>query len=108
MFVLAEFSVEAILREGLDEFKDADIDLRLNDIFGRLKFGLNNAKYGQPEIDKIKQILLKSEIGFIHALSHLAKGAKQPKISITLQGDVEDESKAGFRDFRRISCNHRN
>jgi len=100
MLALAEFSVELILREGLDEFKDSDIDLRLTDIFGRLKIGLLNAKYGQTEIDKIKKVLLKSEIGFVHSFSQLAaKGAIFPSISIELNGDTEDEAKAAFDDL---------
>jgi len=97
MFALAEFAIESILREGLNDLKTDDTDLRLTDIFGRLRLPDISAKYGNTQIEKIKTILLRGEINIVQALSQL-DNTKLPAYSIHLLGDTEDEAKAAFGD----------
>jgi hypothetical protein len=98
MLALAEFAVESILREGLEEIKTSDTDLRLSDILGRLQISDLSAKYGN-DIAKFKNLILTNPISFVHALSQLAKQENLPSISIHLLGDNEAEDKAAFEDF---------
>ena len=61
MFAIAEFALESILREGLVDMK-SDTDLRLDDIFGRLRLPDVTIKYGDDEIKKIKEVIMRTPI----------------------------------------------
>lgn len=96
MFCLAEFALESILREGLEDMK-SDTDLRLDDIFGRLRLPDIATKYGNDEISKIKKLLLRTPINIVQAQTNLME-MKMPAISIHLLADTESEAKASFND----------
>lgn len=99
MFAITEFQVEAIIRERLEEIKSSsDIDLILEDIYGRLNTASLQAKYGAKEIQKVKDWLMRGDIHIHQALTTLASDTKLPSFSIHLQSDNEKDDLAGFSD----------
>jgi len=100
VFTLSEFVVEGLIRERLNRIKsDPDIDLILKDIFGNLRDPLLQDKYGQSEILKIKESILRNQISIYQSLSSLSANAKLPAFSISLQTDSEREDLASFDDI---------
>lgn len=97
MFTLSEFALESIIRQGLEEFK-VDIDMRLDDVFGRLRLPDIMAKYGNNEIKKIKEIIMRTPINIVQAQTQL-ENMKMPAISIHLLGDTESEKNASINDY---------
>jgi len=96
MFALGEFALESILREGLEDMK-TKTDLRLEDIFGRLNLPDIMVKYGNSEIKKIKEMIMRTPINIVQAQTNL-ENMKLPAISIHLLADTEAENKASFND----------
>lgn len=97
MFSIAEFGIESIIRTGLTEMK-TDTDMKLDDIFGRLRLPDILIKYGDGEITKIKEVIMKVPIHVVQAQNNLMN-MEIPAISIHLLADTEDDNKSGFNDF---------
>ena len=97
MLALAEFAIESILREGLTDMK-SDTDMRLDDIFGRLRLPDISVKYGDNEIAKIKEVIMRTPIHIYQAQTNLSN-IEMPGISIHLLADTESENKAGINDY---------
>lgn len=98
MFSLSEMAIESILRTGWEEIKSSsDIDLAMQDIFGRLSDSFLTQKYSGI-VGDIKSKLNLDEMNFIHALSQLER-TKFPAFSIHLLQDMEAENKTAFYDL---------
>jgi len=94
-FNLPDLIIESVIREGLDFIK-SNINL-IDNIFGSLASNYNQAKYGQNEIDKLKDLILKKQIYIVHSF-YDAEG-KEPAISIQLGQDSEDRQTTHLDDF---------
>ena len=94
-FVLSELVVEQLIRNGLEEIKE-EIDIALTDIFGNLSTDLLNSKYAE-DYDKIKTILLHSQVHVLHAFP--MGDTQLPSFSIHLQSDAEETPLDVLGDF---------
>ena len=100
MFVLSEFLIESIIREGLVDIQQ-DIDMKLNDIFGYFAVPSLSSKYGNNEMMVIKNYLLNhwQKIRICQSINQLQENNVFPAFSIHLMGDSEDETKTQFSDL---------
>lgn len=91
---VSDLVLESVLREGLTALrKDPEI---MDDIFSRL-IDLFPKKYGQKEINRIKEFILNKEIYVVHAFTQVV--GSLPCISIQLMDDTEDKNLAYLGDF---------
>lgn len=93
-FVLSELVVESTIREGLANVRQDETII--NDVFGQLISLPVSPKYGEKELNKIKNLIQKP-IPVVH--SFVAVEAKVPCISIQLLSASEREDHASMEDF---------
>jgi len=93
-FVLQDLVIESVLRDGFENAR-ANPEV-INDVFGNLTRSYAMKKYGEPEIAKIKNMVINKEVSIVH--SYHMVDANMPCISIQLLGDTEDEAKSHFSD----------
>lgn len=98
-FLCPDIITESLLREGLDYLKTNPA--LLDNIFKSLTFTYASTKYGQAEIEKIKDWVQNGNIAIVH--SFYEAEAKSPCISIQLGTDVEDQRLAHLDDFEEDS-----
>lgn len=65
-FPIPELVIEVTLRSGLADIKE-NLDDRINDIFSELLLSSLQSRYGQKELDKIKEVLGEREISIYQA-----------------------------------------
>lgn len=93
-FKLPELIVESIIRDGFQNIKN---DMSIVDyLFNEFLRTYNVQKYGQPEIDKIKALIMKP-IAVVYDYGEV--GAKSPCYSIMLGTDEEDKQRAVLGDL---------
>ena len=93
-FSFMDLAVESVLREGLTAIRrDPSV---IDEIFAQLK-DLFPQKYGQKELNRIKNFVLKKEIFVVHAFTQVVDSL--PCISIQLMDDTENKSLARLEDF---------
>lgn len=94
-FKLPDLIVESILRDG---FANARNDLSvIDDVFCDLTMAYADKKYGQAEIQRIKDIIANKEVSIVHSFNLV--NSNLPCISIQLADDREDESKAHMGNY---------
>lgn len=96
-FQMPELIVESVIRDGIAGLAN-NLDV-VDDIFSSLLEPYNARKYGQEELNKIKQLLSKKQINVVHNLSDVS--AKVPCFSIQLGMDMEKKSEAMIEDFSK-------
>lgn len=94
-FRLPDLIVESILRDGLNNARRDETVI--DDVFGNLNLAYASRKYGQSEIDKIKEVIRNKEVSIVHAFNLV--NANLPCISIQLADDHEDEDKAYIGNY---------
>jgi len=94
---MPELIVESVIRDGIAGLVN-NIDV-VDNIFASLNEPYNRRKYGQREINKIKNLLLKKQISVVHNLSDVS--AKDFAFSIQLGMDVEKKPEAILEDFSK-------
>lgn len=94
-FQLPDLIVESVIRDGLEVLRRNPS--WVDNIFENLTKNYALNKYGQAELQKIKDLIQKQEISVIHSF-HLAE-SKSPCYSIQLTTDVEDQRLAHLDDF---------
>lgn len=94
-FLLSDLIIESTIREGLENIRrDTSV---IDDIFENLINLPIYKKYGEKEINKIKNIFENQEISIIHAFP--PSEAKMPCISIQLLPGQENVRRAVMDDF---------
>lgn len=93
-FNIPELIIESIIRDGLENVKANPAIL--DDVFSQLTRSYNSRKYGQTEVDKIKQLVIK-DIAVL--FSYHQVDSKSPCFSIMIGGDNEDKRRAHVDDF---------
>ena len=94
-FVLPDLVVESVLVEGfqiLRRYPD-----KIDTILSCLSESYNEKKYGQNEINKLKEFFSKKEVAIVHAFSEC--NAHDLSISIQLTSDIEMENRALLSDY---------
>lgn len=93
-FIIPELIVESIIRDGMQNVV-ADPTI-IDSIFAQLTRAYNNRKYGEAEIVKIKQMILK-EVAVVFSYNQV--DAKVPCYSIMIGSDNEAKPRAHLGDF---------
>lgn len=94
-FVLADLVIESVIRDGMTAVRnDPSI---IDDVFSDMKRSFLAKKYGERELNKLKELFQKKEVSIVHAF-HLVT-SNVPCISIQLVDDTEDRDKAHLDDF---------
>ncbi len=94
-FLLPELIIESVIRDGIAGLvNDPAV---IDNVFASLTEPYNSRKYGQKEINKIKDLILKKQIPVVHNLSDVS--AKVPCYSIQIGLDAEDKGHALLEDF---------
>ena len=97
-FPLADLVIESIIRDGFADIRrDPEI---IEDVFAPLTMAYASKKYGESELEKIKDLVLKRQVSIVHAFN--AVDAKIASISIQLASDVEVEREASMSNFRGL------
>ena len=94
-FKLPDLIIESVLREGFQILRKNP--QHIDSIMASLKQPYNEKKYGQTEINKIKDYFTNKEISIVHSFADVS--AKVPCISIQLTADVEMENRTGLSDI---------
>lgn len=94
-FQLPDIIIESVIRDGLEDLRRNPE--RIDDIFSSLTLPYASEKYGVKELDKIKELIQKKDIGVVHSFNEVA--TREPCYSIQLGNDVEDKSLAHLDDF---------
>lgn len=97
-FPIPDILIESIIRDGIENMKQRPEVL--DDLFGDFTKAYANRKYGQTEIDKIKDLLTgvnNTEIAIVHSFH--AAAAKDVSVSIQLGSDTEDKRIAVMEDL---------
>lgn len=92
---LTDLIIEATIRDGLLFLKQNPTVV--DDIFSPLTRTYNQRKYGQAEIDKIKEMLQTKNIAVVHSFH--AAAAQSPCFSIQLGAEGEAKERANLSDF---------
>jgi hypothetical protein len=87
---------ESVIRDGIENLLN-NLDEQLTDIFGEFLAAYLSTKYGQEEINRLKEYLKNTPISVVFAFADV--DANMPCVSINLISDTEDTSKAGLSDF---------
>ena len=93
-FILPELVIESLIRDGLKNVQDDPTII--DSIFSQLTRSYNTRKYGTPEIDKIKQLILK-EVAVVFSYHEVDQ--KPLSISIMVGSDTEHKPRAHLDDF---------
>lgn len=95
-FKMPELIVESILRDG---FNNARRDnSAIDDVFADMLLPFASKKYGDKEINKIKDIINNDEVSIVHAFN--LTNTNFPCISIQLADDREKENEAQWGDYQ--------
>ena len=94
-FVLPDLVIESVLRDGFENARNNEAVV--DDVFANLTRAFASSKYGQAELEKIKNLVQNREVSIIHSFN-LAQ-TKMPTISIQLAEDTEDEEQARMSDL---------
>lgn len=94
-FKLPDLIVESVLREGFAALKRKP-DL-IDDVFGSLLESYADKKYGQKELNRIKDMISKRDWSFVHSFGEVE--ANLPCVSIQLGNENEDRGLAHLEDF---------
>jgi len=98
-FKLPDLILESVLREGFALLRKTPAHIET--ILSSLKADYNAKKYGQNEIDKLKEFFLEKEVAIVHSFSEV--NAHDLSVSIQLTADVEMENRTGLADYARRS-----
>lgn len=99
-FIMPELILESVVRDGLENVRrDETI---IEDVFGNLTRAFASSKYGNAEIEKIKEAISSKEVSVVHSLAQVNSGLQQDgnsmMISFNLGEEAEDTQKAGIGD----------
>ena len=94
-FLLPELIVESVIRDGIAGLCN-NLEV-VDNIFASLTEPYNAQKYGEAELNKIKNLLSKKQIAVVHNLHDIA--ARVPCYSIQLGSDSEKQNEAMINDF---------
>lgn len=92
-FIIPELVIESLIRDGLKNVQDDPTII--DSIFSQLTRAYNTRKYGQPEIEKIKALVLK-EIAVVFSYHEVDQ--KPLSISIMVGSDNEHRQRAHLDD----------
>lgn len=94
-FILTELVIESMIREGLENLRrDPSI---VDDVFENLVSLPIYKKYGEKELNKIKDLVTKKEISVVHGFP--VADSKMPCISIQLMSAQENEKRSAMDDY---------
>lgn len=96
-FKLPDLILESIIRDGLENARRDETVIE--DVFGDLLKPYAAKKYGEAEVNKIKDIIQKREISVVHSFNLV--NANLPCISIQLADDREDEARTQIGNYKR-------
>lgn len=94
-FNMPDLIVESVLREGFIALK-RNPEL-INDIFSSLTRPYASKKYGEKELERIKDMISKKDWSFVHSFGEVE--ANLPCISIQLGNETEDKPLAHIDDY---------
>jgi len=94
-FTMPDLVVESILREGFMALKRKP-EL-IDDVFASLTKNYADKKYGQKELQRIKDAIQKRDWGFVHSFGEVESNL--PCVSIQLGNESEDKGTAHLEDF---------
>lgn len=94
-FTMPDLVIESILREGFMALKRKP-EL-IDDVFASLTKTYADKKYGQKELQRIKDAIQKRDWGFVHSFGEVE--ANLPCVSIQLGNESEDKGTAHLEDF---------
>lgn len=95
MFTLPDLVVESILREGFAILrKHPEI---INDIFESLVQDYSQNKYGEKELQRIKDMIAKKDWSFVHSFGEV--DSNLPCVSIQLGSESEAKEVAHLEDY---------
>ena len=97
-FILPELCIESVLRDSLANL--VNNPNTIDRIFAQLKEPYLAGKYGQKELNRIKNLILTKQISIVHNLSDV--GVSPLSFSLQLGSDVEDQRLAILNDFDSI------
>ena len=96
-FTMPDLVIESILREGFIALKrKPEI---IDDVFASLTKSYADKKYGQKELQRIKDAILKKDWGFVHSFGEVESNL--PCVSIQLGNESEDKGTAHLEDFEQ-------
>ena len=93
-FAISDLVVESVLREGLTALRRDET--LVDDIFNNIKT-LFPQKYGEKEINRIKDFIQTREIYVVHSFTQVVDSL--PCVSIQLMDDTENKELARLDDF---------
>lgn len=94
-FRLPDLIVESVIREGFASVRrDSTI---IDDVFEDLVQSFNSKKYGDREINRIKEFCRTKEVRIVHSFAQVPIGL--PCVSIQLMADDEDKAITHLDDF---------
>jgi hypothetical protein len=94
-FTMPDLVIESILREGFIALK-RNPDL-IDDVFASLTRSYASKKYGEKELQRIKDMISKRDWGFVHSFGEVESNV--PCVSIQLGNESEDRGLAHLEDF---------
>jgi hypothetical protein len=94
---MPDLVIESILREGFMALKRKP-EL-IDDVFASLTKSYADKKYGQKELQRIKDAILKKDWGFVHSFGEVESNL--PCVSIQLGNESEDRGTAHLEDFEK-------
>jgi hypothetical protein len=94
-FVLVDLVVESVIRDGLANInKNPDL---IDDVFASFLENYNIRKYGQEELDRLKDFIVNKQVRVVHSFGEV--DAKVPSFSIQLGNDADAKREAVLSDF---------
>ena len=97
-FKMPDLICESILRDGFEVCRR--YPYVIDDVFGELTRPFAEKKYGVPELEKIKKIIMNKEVSIVHSFNLVA--ANLPCISIQLSDDRESTERAHMGNYRGL------
>jgi hypothetical protein len=94
-FKLPDLIVESIIRDGLNNARRDETVI--DDVFCDLTLPYASKKYGEAEVEKIKEIIRKKEVSIVHSFNLV--NSTMPCISIQMTDDQEDEKSASMGSY---------
>jgi len=94
-FVLPDLVIESVIRDGLANInKNPTI---INNIFESLLANYNLRKYGEKELNRLREFVVKKQIKVVHSFGEIDTNV--PCYSIQLGNDIEAKREARLGDF---------
>lgn len=94
-FILPDLVVESVLRDGFQLLRKTPEHIET--ILKSLNSDYNAKKYGQNEINKLKEFFVKKEISIVHSFAEV--NAHDMSVSIQLTADTEMVNRALLSDY---------